>query len=235
MKAIVLDDEPLSSKQLLTMINTHCFEITSTVVYNVASKALEHLKTNEYDILFLDVEMPGMNGFEFLTHAELSVRTSVIFTTAYSQYAIEAFKKNAAHYLLKPIMEIDLITAVRRVSKRKLDLLPHKLEKNTITIYDGENYLILNQQDIIRLEADGNYTKVISNTHPPQLSSKRLAFYENLLDKFSFFRCHHSHIVNLNHIVKINKGKSGYVELSNQELSPVSKSRKDQLKSILGL
>lgn len=235
MKALIIDDEPMSSKYLLEMVTSHCFEISSTTVYNVASKALEHLKDNVYDIIFLDIEMPGMNGFEFLTHAGLSNRTSVIFTTAYSQYAIEAFKANASHYLLKPVMEEDLIHAVRRASR--LTSEPSSINQENadlIHIFDGEDYLIINKSDIIRLEADGSYTKFITKNAPPILSSKRLNQYLEQMDSKKYFRCHNSHVICLNEIIKINRGRAGYIELKNKDLIPVSQSKKEELKKLLG-
>lgn len=235
MKAIIIDDEPMASNHLLQMVLKHCFEISTTKVYNVASKALEHLKTNTYDILFLDIEMPGMNGFEFLTHAGLSNNTCVIFTTAYSQYAVEAFKANASHYLLKPIMENDLINAVRRVCKQKID--HNTREKDSIDalhIFDGDSYIILDKSDIVRLEADGSYTRIITRNDEVVLSSKRLSYYEDLLNLNQFFRCHKSHLICLKEITNIDKGRGGFINLKNKESIPVSQLKKDELKKMLG-
>ena len=114
MKALIIDDEPMPGKHLQGLIEEHCFEIEHTHVIDSPLVALDHLKENEYDIIFLDVEMPHINGFELLKKVRIPAKTQVIFTTAYSQYALDAFKVNAAHYLLKMVKKDDLIEAVRK-------------------------------------------------------------------------------------------------------------------------
>ncbi len=230
MKAIILDDEPMPAKQLDQLIKKYCFEIKETKLFNVASKAIEHLKDNAYDILFLDVEMPEMDGFQFLEKAEIPLHTKVIFTTAYSEYAIDAFKANALHYLLKPIVKEDLISAVRKASDSIMTATEKAPEtKGLIAIYDGENYLLIKVEEIIRFEADGSYTVVFLKDGRKLLSSKRLGRYEAQLDRENFVRCHNSHLVNINYIEKINKGRTGFLTLKNQEIIPVSVSKKDEV------
>lgn len=233
MRALILDDEPMPAKYLEQMVIKHCFEIKHIEIFNVASRALKELETDPYDIIFLDVEMPEMDGFQFLEKADLPVETQIIFTTAYSEYALEAFKANARHYLVKPVVKDDLILAVRKA----LSAIPTKEQntekKNYISIYDGEEYLLLKKDEIIRFEADGSYTKVITLNSKSILSSKRLGEYEKKVDPKEFVRCHNSHLVNINFINKVSKGKGGYLSLKNDEVIPISTTKKDDINRLL--
>jgi two-component system LytT family response regulator len=236
MRAIILDDEPMPAKHIEQMIKKHCFEIIETVIFNVASKAINHLKTNEYDILFLDVEMPEMDGFQFLSKASLPFNTKVIFTTAYSEYAIDAFKANAIHYILKPVMKEELISAVRKAGNSINFKKENKGENRTsISIYDGEDYLLIKTEEIIRFEADGSYTKVVLSTNKVLLTSKRLGEFEKRLSSLDFIRCHNSHLVNKNYISKVSKGKSGYLTLINKDVISISSSKKEEVNKFLEL
>lgn len=203
---------------------------------------MELIKEDDFTLIFLDVEMPGMTGFEFLQNAMLPQSTEVIFTTAYSNYAIEAFKANATHYILKPIVTDELINAVRKAmhnQQLKGSTPPPALvaPSNSLTVYVGEEYIILACENIIRLEADGSYTNIYSTSHPPILASKRMGHYEGKLNPDSFFRCHNSHLINLKHISKVgkNRGSSSYITLTNNDVVPVSSSKKEQLTRLLDL
>ena len=236
MRAIILDDEPMPAKHIEQMIKKYCFEIKETVIFNVASKAIEYLKSNDYDLLFLDVEMPEMDGFQFLDKAELPFDTKVIFTTAYSEYAIEAFKANAVHYILKPVMKEELIAAVRKASNAISYHQDNQLEhKSSISIFDGEDYLLIKTRNVIRFEADGSYTKVCLDSGKDLVSSKRLGEYERRLSKADFIRCHNSHLVNTSFISKISKGKAGYLTLINNDIIPISNSKKEEVNKLLEL
>lgn len=243
MKTLIIDDEPLPAKHLAAMIQRNCFEISSTTICQSPIKALELVKENHFNLIFLDIEMPEMNGFEFLKTALLSSNTEVIFTTAYSDYAIEAFKANATHYILKPVIDDELIQAVRKaMHNQQLKGGGEALEakaasSNTITVYDGEEYLILLKDEIVRLEADGSYTTIYSTSHNPILASKRIGHFEDKLSPKSFFRCHNSHLVNLKHISKVgkNKGAASNITLGNGDVIPVSSSKKEQLTRLLDL
>ena len=231
MKALIIDDEPIPAKHLSGLIKKHCFEITSTHIIHSPVKAIEHLKKNYYDLIFLDVEMPEINGFEVLEDVDLPNETQVIFTTAYSQYAIDAFKANATHYILKLVTKEELIVSVRRAQSRLLCIKDKENESyESISVFDGKEYLIINQKDVIRLEGDSGYTKIIVEGNKHYLSTNRIGYYNEQLNHKRFIRCHYSHIVNLSKIVKIAKGKPNYVVLSNDELIPVSNSRKEELR-----
>lgn len=117
MKALIVDDEPMPAKHLQNLVEKHCSEITQTRVLNSPIEALEHLKEHHFDLLFLDVEMPELTGFELLEEANLTPSTQVIFTTAYSQYAVEAFQSKEVHYMLKIVSKDELVAAVRKATQ----------------------------------------------------------------------------------------------------------------------
>lgn len=233
MKALIVDDEPMPAKHLDGLIKTHCYEIGETFILNSPTEAVKHLKDHEYDIIFLDVEMPVLNGLELLEQVTLPLNTHVIFTTAYSQYAVDAFKANATHYLLKMVKKDELIEATRKVMylKNRKDELRNK---PSISVFSGEEHIILRQHQIIRMEANGSYTKIIYDKGE-LLSTKRLGSYEEVLDQKSFCRCHNSHIINVDRVFKVSKGKKGYVVMDNEEVVPIAAAKREHIINLLGL
>ena len=234
MKALIIDDEPMPAKHLREMIKQYCFEIEEVNIMHYPKQAIQHLKENEYDLLFLDVEMPEMSGIEFLKTVELPTKTAVIFTTAYSEYAVDAFKANATHYIMKPVEEGELIKAVRKALLKKQGESSQVSSEGTITVYDGEDYLVVKEKDVIHLEADGSYTKFILKNRAI-LASKRMGYYQEKIKGNNFLRCHNSHIVNVQEINRISKGKGGYLIMSNGDTVPISASKKEHVEKILGL
>lgn len=235
MKALIIDDEPMPAKHLQEMIKKHCYEIAETELCFAPEEGLELLKNEQFDVIFLDVEMPKMDAFDFLEKAELGADTVVIFVTAYSQYAVDAFKANATHYILKPVLEEDLVKsvrkAVRQLSKSKKEEKP---KPSSISVYDGDEYEIIKSEQVIRLEADGSYTKIFLQDRQ-LVSSKRLGFYEERLSNSGFFRCHNSHLINLSYLEKVGKGKSSYLIMADEATIPLSANKKSQLEDLLGL
>lgn len=232
MKALIVDDEPMAAKHLQFLIEQHCFEITSTHLIHSPIAAIKHLRTHQYDLIFLDVEMPEISGVELLKQVMLPRQTQVIFTTAHAQYAIDAFQADAAHYLLKVIQKDKLILAVRKVSNNSAPTpAPEDL---AISVFQNDEHHILRAKDILRFQAQGSYTSILL---PQQkfLSSKGIGHFEKKLRGSSFFRCHNSHLINLQKVVKIGKGKSGYVVLSNEEVIPVSNAKKEELERRMGI
>lgn len=233
MRALIIDDEPMPAKHLREMIKQYCFEISEVELELSPQKAIKLVEESAYDIIFLDVEMPEMDGINFLKKVQLSSTTSVIFTTAYSEYALDAFKANATHYIMKPVEKEELVLAVRKAmfkSKKK----ETSSSSSSLTIFDGEEYLIVNTRDIISLEADGSYTK-FTLTNKKILASKRIGFYEDKLPEEQFIRCHNSYIVNLYQIEKLGKIKSNYLVMKNGDTIPISAAKKSSIQRILGV
>lgn len=237
MRALIVDDEPMPGKHLKEMIKKYCFEINEVEIVLSPSKAILELKDNEYDIVFLDVEMPEMSGLDLIKKISLPKSTSVVFVTAYSEYAVEAFKADAIYYIMKPVEKGELITAVRKsmyntalISKKPKEVA----RNNSITVYNGEDYVVINPSDIIRMEADGSYTKfVLKNS--TFLASKRMGSFEEKLNNELFIRSHNSHLINIQEVSKISKGKGGYIIMSNNDFVPISATKKLDIETVLGL
>lgn len=229
MKALIVDDERFPAKLLKELIEQHCFEISQVEVLFSPLEAIDRLKETHFDLLFLDIEMPKINGIELAREARLTSKTQIIYTTAYSDYAVKAFQVDAVHYIVKPVEEEELIKAVRKAQLllKKVTPTPQH-EKKSISIYNKNEYIILQIKDIVRLEGDHGYTKMITKDKE-YISTKRLGFYEKELNSSQFVRCHNSHIINVDYLAKISKGKFGYVTLSNGDSIPFSAANKKNL------
>jgi len=221
----------MPAKYLQELINQNCFEIDSTMLAISAEEGVKLLEKESVDILFLDIEMNTMTGFDLLKKVNIDITTKVIFTTAYSKYAADAFRVDALDYLVKPVQKDELISAVRKVSKAKMSNNQQE-RKKSIFVYLDDEYINLKVEEIIRFEADGSYTKIVCAKNT-LLSSKPLGFYENEMLDLDFVRCHNSHLVNIDNIAKIGKGKSAYIELTNEDIVPISLSKKEALKAKL--
>lgn len=200
-------------------------------------EALQAMRKVNPQILFLDVEMPFMTGFDFL-NALGPTAASIIFTTAYDQYAIQAFKVNAVDYLLKPIDREDLINAVKKVEQKPqalnqellTGLIRSAIEQQSsprkITIHTVDGIHLLPVEDIIYCKSDGAYSYIYLREQSPMMVSKNLSEMEELIHSARFFRVHKSHLVNQDHIVRVNKTEGGDVIMSNDDRVPISRQRR---------
>lgn len=190
------------------------------------------------DLIFLDIELENGNAFDLLDKFE-SIDFKIIFTTGHDQFAVKAFRYNAIDYLLKPIdFELlkEALTKVKSLPARgSLDIqiryLLDSMKKQSferILLHTQEGISIIPKQNIIRLESDGNYTTIFTNTGHKHLSSNNLKYYEDILPEPPFFRVHQSHIVNIDFIIKILKEDSGYVVIDNNKKIPIARRRKDE-------
>lgn len=239
MKAILIDDEKKATTALLKMLNHYCPAVEVVGMANTIAQAIEMINLNEPDVVFLDIEMPVKNGFALLDVFPQR-KFEVIFTTAYNEYAIKAFKYSAIDYLLKPIAEEELIAAVNKVSKKNLkqdqlqfQMLVDNLKNlnnsySKITIATSEGLLFVNVADIIYCEAQSSYTVFYLKNGNKIMSSKTLKDFEELLLPHSFFRTHHSFLINLNEIKRYTKGEGGTVLMNNGTELPVSKRKKEE-------
>lgn len=203
-KAQIIDDETLAIAELKVLLNAFPqIELISSE--EKASEALAKANQLKPDLIFLDINMPGMNGFEFLENLEEV--PEVIFVTAYDEYAIKAFEVNALDYLLKPVNPDRLAEAIKRLEKRisKQEKAPKEerltLDKK-IFIKDGEKCYFVPVADIFLLESEGNYVKVFFEDKKPLLH-KSLIYMENRLPDSVFFRANRQYIFNMNYVKKI--------------------------------
>ncbi len=240
-KAILVDDEIHGLETLAIHLADYCPTVQILEKCSSAKKALDAIEKKKPDLVFLDIEMPVMNGFELLEQFE-NIPFSVIFTTSYDQYAIKAIRFSALDYLLKPVDPKELIAAVNKVERQKhpptneqlsmlMDQLQHKDVRFTkIAIPTTEGFELVPAEQVVRCEADDNYTHLFLKDKSRIIASRTLKEIEEQLREFpSFLRVHHSYIVNLNEVIKYVRGEGGYLVMTDGSTVNVSRSRKEQL------
>jgi two-component system, LytTR family, response regulator len=239
--AILIDDEAHCLDSLSILINKFCPDVQILQRCLSAKQGLEATMKYKTDLVFLDVEMPSMNGFQFLEQFN-EIPFSVIFTTAYDKYAIKAIRFSALDYLLKPIDSKELIAAIQKVGAHShqptgeqfrmlLDKIQNKetgLTKIAVPIAEG--FEMVKADDIITCEADNNYTYLHLKNKRKITACRTLKEVEEQLESFSsFIRVHNSYIVNLNEVSKYIRGDGGYLTMSDGSMVDVSRSRKTAL------
>jgi two-component system LytT family response regulator len=244
-KTILIDDEQDSTEALALMLGRYCPSVEVLAQFNHSPDALQYLNTHSVDLVFLDVEMPHLNGFELLQQLSAS-HFDVIFTTAYDDFAIRAFKFNALDYLLKPIGIADLVAAVERLQfrqfkvdaqlgalrkmRQKPDALPDKIALPTS---QGLDFVEI--KAIVRCESDDNYTHVYTTAPMHMLVSRTLKEFEEILSEAGFMRIHQKHLINPAYIKKYVKTDGGYLVMTDNSQLPISRQRKDEVLAGLGL
>ncbi len=235
--AVIIDDEIHCIETLEWQLENYCPNVMVRNKFNNPAEGLKYLMYNEIDLLFLDIEMPILNGFELL-NAINKPSFGLIFTTAYDEFAIKAIKHQALDYLLKPIAKAELLDAVQRATDVKKDLKNrlHELMKdmennspNKLAIPSIEGFEFVDPEKILRCESDDNYTNIFLADGTKHLVSKTLKEIERQLKEHTFIRLHQSHLVNYKCIQKYVKGTGGYVVLSDGSQIPVSRRKKTEL------
>src|SRR6516225_334136 len=208
-KAIIVDDEPYCCESLATLLQRYCPQVNLIdVCYNGAT-ALKAINEEKPELLFLDIEMPQMNGFELLEKLK-EISFQLIFTTSYDQYAIKAIRFSALDYLLKPVDREELQRAVQKAVSRistpnryQIDILLQKLNEpamtvNKIAIPTMEGLQMVPIDSIISCCADSNYTVFCVKNRQKIIVSRTLKEIEEMLEEYPFIRVHHSYLINLN-------------------------------------
>jgi two-component system, LytTR family, response regulator len=242
--AILIDDEAKGRLALREKLSAYCPQVQVLAEASNGQEALLLIQHHKPQLIFLDIEMPRMNGFEML-NALPEKNFHVIFTTAYDQYAIKAIKYAAFDYLLKPIDIEELKTAVEKIelkegnqTKKQAELLQQNIEHpkkqlNKLAIPTLEGLLFFDINDIIHLEANSNYTFIHFSGKPKITASKTLKEFEEILPENIFFRTHHSHLINLNYIKRYIKGDGGQIELQNGNYVDVSRRKKEEFLKVI--
>ena len=237
---IIVDDEKNSCEALQILINDCCPELHVVAICYSAEDALQKIKTLNPQLVFLDIEMPNMNGFQLLEHLP-KIDFELIFTTSYDQYAIKAIKFSALDYLLKPVDREELQKAVQKVLKKvngsisqQLEILLQKVNQPSVSVkrialptMQGLELVEINS--IISCSSNSNYTEFYLADKKKILVSRTLKEIDELLEGYAFMRVHNSHIVNLNAITKYIKGEGGYLIMTDGSTVDVSRSRKEIL------
>ena len=235
MKCIIIDDERHCIKTLTNLIETHFREVSILVSCLDATKAYDLILLHRPDFIFLDIEMPLLNGFDLLSKFE-TLFFDVIFTTAYDSYALKAIKFSALDYLLKPISTEDLSAAIEKISKKLSNISMAQLQMataihnkqlpGTIALPTNDGLSFAAVSDIIFCTADGSYTKMNMIDNSEILLSKTLGDVDELLNEYHFFRIHNSSLINLKHVKKYIRGEGGEVIMSNGQSLQVARTRK---------
>jgi two-component system LytT family response regulator len=235
---IILDDEAMNVQLLTNMLQQHCPQVKILAAETNAKKGITLIGELQPQLLFLDVEMPHMNGFETLKQLE-PVNFEVIFVTAYGKYAVEAFEHHAAGYVTKPVNTEKLVAAVNaaihRIEQKNINKnLFSLLEQNTrqaapdkIPLSTANGLMFVKIADIMYCESSGNYTHFYMNDNKKIVVSRQLGEYEKLLPENNFTRIHDKFIINLNYIKEYIKGSGGEVVLENGKEIPVATRRKE--------
>lgn len=239
-KAVIVDDERNALEVLEMQLNQFCSDVTILATCSSGNEGVKMIKELQPDLVFLDIEMPHVNGFDVLEQTK-NLNYKVIFTTAYDQFAIKAFKFSAIDYLLKPIDIVDLQNAVEKVKKEttkynledKIKLLveqyqqPQKNNKK-IALPIGNMLEFFDVDEIIRVESDSNYSHIFLTNQKKITLSKTLKEVEENIKGDPFFRVHQSHLINTNHVDKAVKGENAYVVMKDGTTISVSRNRKEE-------
>ena len=240
LKAIIVDDEPYCSETLVTLLGEYCPDVEVVGVCQNGVDAIAAIRQFSPDLVFLDVEMPKMNGFEMLEQLP-AVNFEIIFATSYDQYALKAIRFSAIDYLLKPIDQEELVKAVQKVVHRtqkpitqQLEILLQKIHHpatpiSKMAMRTMEGLQMIQVDQIISCESDSNYTILHLKDKKKKVVSSTLKEIEELLEDHSFSRVHRCYLINLNEIEKYVKGEGGYLIMSDGSTVDVSRNKKDIL------
>jgi two-component system, LytTR family, response regulator len=256
MKVFIVDDETDSREIIKLLISSKFPQIEIIGEAATLQDGIEFLNHNAIDLLFLDIQLNGATGFDLL-HSINNIQFDIIFITAYNQFAIEAIKSNALDYLLKPIDREEFNEAVQKALLKKNTILQQQLNAllasiptqthpakmmahnalttNKMVLLVNNVYELIDLDNIIRLKSDNNYTEFYLADKRKIIASKPLKYYEEMMPNTKFVRAHQSHLVNLNAIKQLEKGKYALLTLTDGSQIEISQSRKEELFKLLGL
>ena len=240
MRTVLVDDEEKSVRTLSTLLQRYCPDAEITGEAGSVARAVELIDTQQPELVFLDVLMPDGTGFDVLSRCRFR-DFQVIFVTAFEEHALRAFRFAALDYLLKPLNYRELQEAVARFGTKNASAKKEAEERigvardnfqqsapESIVLSSLDGFTVVRIRDIVRCEADSNYTKVIFTNGKPFIASRGLSYFEELLAGLPFSRIHHKHLVNLLHVRRYLKGRGGYVELTDGAQVEVSARKKDE-------
>ncbi|MGN6615980.1 MAG: LytR/AlgR family response regulator transcription factor [Ilyomonas sp.] len=240
-KAIIIDDEAHCILRLQDLLKEYCKGFVQLFgSYQTIEEGIDAIEKHQPDLVFLDVQLNDKTGFDLLSELN-EIGFEVIFTTAFEKYAVKAFKFSAVDYLLKPVDANDLLRAIEKLKQKiSKEQLSQKFEvllqnfKNVqgiskrISVPTMNGFSFIPVSDIIRCEAAVNYTILYLSDKQKLTVAKTLKEFENLLGDYNFCRIHHSHLINLAYIKSYNKGKGGFVVMTDQSEIEVSTRKKEE-------
>lgn len=241
--AIIIDDEQQCIETLSILLKMHCPEVVIDATCTSGQAGIDAINQYKPDVVFLDIEMPKMNGFDLLSRFD-KVFFHVVFTTAYSQFAIKAFKVSALNYLLKPIDPDDMKLTVARLKqlqantfKEQFDILLQSMQKPAVpaprmAISTGDGMVFIDINDLIYCQSESNYTHIIMANGDKYFLSRPLKEFEDSLSGSHFFRIHNSYLVNVNQIKKFVRGDGGYVIMNDGTQITIARARREEFFSL---
>jgi two-component system LytT family response regulator len=244
-QAIIIDDENDGREALRIALERYFPDINVKRICESPDQGIEAIKTAKPDLVFLDVQMPHLSGFDLLKKVS-PFDFEVIFVTAHDQYAIKAIRFSALDYLLKPVDIDDLRAAIQKVKERlehkntsqQYQSVLHNAQQNSgkidrlaVPTQDGIEFF--HTADIVYCEAQGSYTNILLKGKIKALVSRNLKDFENLLSDSGFCRVHHSFLINMSHVRKYVKGEGGYVVMTDDHYVDVSRRKKDEFLKLL--
>jgi two-component system LytT family response regulator len=245
MKALIVDDETKARSVLKELLAEFAATIEVVAQANDIPSAVKAIHQYKPDVVFLDIEMPGYNGFQLLEFFD-KVDFKIVFTTAYSEYAVQAFEISAVDYLLKPIQISQLERTIGKlqnlqpttdVENKQMEVLKQAVSGKKVSklaLPAGSSILFVDIQNIVYLEADGSYTRFHLQVGDSILVSKVMKEYEPaLLSNGNFYRVHRSYIVNTDKVKKIVRNDGGYLVMENEQQIPISREQRDNLYALL--
>jgi two-component system, LytTR family, response regulator len=240
-KAIIVDDEKNALEMLEWQLQNFCPQIQVAALCRSVDEGIAAIEQHQPHLVFLDIEMPRRNGFELVAHYPTHP-FEVIFTTAYDQFAIRAFRYAALDYLLKPIDADDLVQAVERFERRdrhhefthQLQVLLEQYKQpnslpGKLPFATSEGIVFIKPETIVRCESSNNYTTLFFTDGTKLLLSKTLKDVEDILQPYHFCRIHHSHLINPQQMHRYLKTEGGFIQMSDGVEVPVSRQRKEEV------
>ena len=241
LKTVIIDDDYVSRLILRDMLEKFLDNIEIMGEAGTVAEGVKLIENSNPDLVLLDISMPDGTGFDLLDKLK-SINFKLIFITAYSEYAVKAFKYSAFDYIIKPLNVDELTKAIKRIphinqvdNKVRFDTLKENLLSNdetaskTVALPEINGFAIINVGDIIRCEGKRNYTRIIFKDNTEKVVSRTLLEFEHLLSPLGFVRIHRSHLVNFPNVVRYLKSDGGMVELKSGELLKVSPKHKENL------
>lgn len=237
LKAVIVDDEDKAIQSLVWELSNFNSEIEVVKTFTSPKEGIQYIENNDLDCLFLDIEMPKMDGFQFLENLKKR-NFAVVITTAYDEYGIKALKNDAVDYLLKPIDTDDLEKTIAKIkafnsnrtaisNTEKFEQILQKFTQKKVTISTDGKLIFLEPHEIVFVESDGNYSSIHLTDGKKIVLTKKLKEVNELLPKDHFFRVHNSFVINLDKIKEFYK-TDGYVVLEGRHKIPVSRQRKSE-------
>lgn len=245
LKLVIVEDEARIRRSLKSLLRLHCEDVEVIGEAEDVKSGVAVIKSEQPDVVLLDIQMPDGSGFELLSQLK-PLSFKVIFITAFDKHAVQAFKFSAIDYLLKPVVAGELKEALERASRQigaeeasfRMEVFLSNMQELTA----GQKRILLNAQekaqvvyvkDIVSCEADGNYTTFSMLEGKTQTVSKPLKDYEEMLTPYGFFRPHHSYLINLLHVDRVEKRDGGYVIMKDGTQVPIAARKHGELMAAL--